>query len=142
MKEQKNIEIELRAVIVFNNKLLVCVQNEQPPVHFLPGGHLEFGETIEDGLRREIKEEMGAEINSIKFLKAFENFYNSNNTDHHEINLVHVVSLNIKSTEEIKALEDHISFAWVEIEKIKNVKMLPPVIHRYLVEYFAEKSSG
>ncbi|MFA6391862.1 MAG: NUDIX domain-containing protein [Patescibacteria group bacterium] len=139
MKE-KHIEIELRAIIVFNNKLLVCVLNDQPPVHFLPGGHLEFGETIEDGLKREINEEMGVEVKSIKFLKAFENFYSTNNIKHHEINLVHEVSLNIDSPEAIKAQEDHISFTWIEIEKIKDVKMLPPVIHRYLVEYFADKS--
>ncbi|MFA5889320.1 MAG: NUDIX domain-containing protein [Candidatus Paceibacterota bacterium] len=141
MKEQKQIEIVLRAIIVINNKLLMCVLHDQPPVHFLPGGHLEFGETLEDGLKREIKEEMGVEIKSMEFLKQFENIYEMHGIKHHEINLVHKVSLNIERTEEIKAQEDHISFTWVGIEKIKDIKMLPPVILRYLVEYFSGKAS-
>ncbi|MFA6524939.1 MAG: NUDIX domain-containing protein [Patescibacteria group bacterium] len=138
MKELQHIEIVLRAIIVFNDKLLMCVLHDQPPIHFLPGGHLEFGETLEDCLRREIKEEMGVEIKSMEFLKQFENIYDVHGIKHHEINLVHKVSLSIENTEEVKAQEDHISFTWVEIEKMKDVKMLPPVIHQYLVEYFSK----
>jgi len=38
-----------------------------------PGGGLEFGENIEDCLKREIKEETGLEINIVKFIpKVFQ----------------------------------------------------------------------
>lgn len=37
----------------------------------LPGGHLEFGETFEESARREIKEEMGLKIGSLKFVGVF-----------------------------------------------------------------------
>ncbi len=36
----------------------------------LPGGHLEFGESWEDGVRRETLEEVGVEIANIRFLAA------------------------------------------------------------------------
>lgn len=41
----------------------------------LTGGHLEFGETFEQGARREVLEETGLEIVDVKFLTTVENFY-------------------------------------------------------------------
>lgn len=34
----------------------------------MPGGHVEIGETIEEALKREIKEEVGLEVELVKFL--------------------------------------------------------------------------
>lgn len=38
----------------------------------LPGGYMEYGETIEETLKREFKEDAGLEIVSYKFLKNFD----------------------------------------------------------------------
>ena len=47
-------------------KLLVAKRADEsefmPGIWELPGGHIEFGESIEDGLKREIREEFGFEI--------------------------------------------------------------------------------
>jgi len=57
MEEQK-INVRLRMVIIKNNKLL-CSYTKKHDFYFYIGGHLEFGETIKDGCRREIEEECG-----------------------------------------------------------------------------------
>jgi len=42
-----------------------------PGIFELPGGHIEFGEILEDGLRREIREEFNQEITVLDPFYAF-----------------------------------------------------------------------
>ena len=45
----------------------------------LPGGHLEFGESWEEGVRREAREEVGLEIKNVRFVAATNDIFQAEN---------------------------------------------------------------
>jgi phosphoglycolate phosphatase len=45
-----------------DGKVLLCDSHKWPGLYTVPGGHVELGETCEDALVREIKEEVGLDI--------------------------------------------------------------------------------
>lgn len=55
---ENQIKIRLRFVIIKNDKLLAYYDSIDK-YYFYIGGRLEFGETMEEGWKREIKEEIG-----------------------------------------------------------------------------------
>ena len=57
--------IGVAAVIWNDRREVLLIRRTKPPREgqwSLPGGRLEFGETLEDGVRREVREETGLEI--------------------------------------------------------------------------------
>lgn len=102
-------QIKVKAMCVFerNGRFLVSkgrdtVKNES--FYRILGGHLDFGECAEDGVRREIREELGCEIEKLKFLTVLENVFTYNGKLGHEIVFLYSGELSDKNLYEKQSI--------------------------------------
>jgi len=73
------------------------------------GGGIEFGETAQDAVRRELAEEIGAQLSDVRYLFTLENIFTCNGKAGHEIVLVFAADLvdsHLYSAETISGHED------------------------------------
>ena len=97
-----------------------------------PGGKMEAGETPEEALAREIKEELSAEITVDKFLHTVE-------WDYPAFHLtLHCFLCSLRS--EAVQLNEHEAARWLAMDELESVRWLPadydllPVIRREILQ--------
>ena len=56
-------------------KILLAKSHKWFDKYTLPGGHIELGETMEEALKREVREEVGLDIEVVEFLTMHEAIY-------------------------------------------------------------------
>ncbi len=65
--------VPIKDGFVFMHRKNVIRNKEYKEYYTFPGGHLEIGETLEEGVIREIREEFGIQVRVIKKLYEIEN---------------------------------------------------------------------
>ena len=126
MNTKNNIHVLSRAVIIDQNHILLCKTCDLPiSFYFLPGGHIEHGESAETSLLRELQEETGAQCQIKRFLGCLEHSFvpgHSSVCHNHEYNFVfEVESESLKVGRPIPALESHIECVWVPFYQIAEI---------------------
>ena len=126
--ELAGIETIARGVCVRDGKLLLC-RAKGGSSTYLPGGHIEFGETGRQALVREVKEELGVESSTGQFLGVVENAFLQHGKPHAEINLVYELELGTGNGElpSLNSQEDWIEFEWCDLNRLDEANLLPPV---------------
>lgn len=123
--ELAGIETIARGVCVKDGRLLLC-RAKGGKSTYLPGGHIEFGETGRNALVREVREELGVDSSAGAFLGVLENSFVQNGRPHAEINLVYDLHLpEGVDAECLKSCEDWIEFLWHDVNELASVNLLP-----------------
>ncbi len=131
------MELIVRALIIKNRKILVCWTHGRD-YYFLPGGHVEFGETMQVALRRELAEELGVDVAKAKFIGAVENLFVQNQTQKHEVSFVFHVDINESN---VVSKEEHISFLWMGMDEFINNNIAPQAMKDAIIKWTAEKNA-
>ena len=134
---EKHIETIARGVCIIDGKILLCLPKDRS-YSYLPGGHIEFGETGREALVREMKEETGLDATAGDLLGVVESSFVQKGEKHCEINLIYRMEVALPTAVDgnrhlpTAALEDWICFDWVDCDKIDSVNLLPPEMKRQL----------
>ena len=126
--EIAGIETIARGVCINDGKLLIC-RAKGANTSYLPGGHIEFGETGRQALAREMKEETGCEIMTGRFMGVVENSFMQHGKPHSEINLVYEMKISNAAAKNVVSREDWIEFAWQPLKSLKSANILPDVFN-------------
>ncbi len=91
----------------------------------LPGGHLEYGESIIECAKREIKEEIGIEVAELKLISVIDNI---DERGHY----LHVSFLLEQFSGEIRCIKPYVCSEW----KFFDISNLPQDLLSRIKEYF------
>lgn len=90
-----------------------------PNVFELPGGHIDYGEDIESGLKREIKEEFNMNIEAYEPFYVFTYLNKIKGT--HSVEIIYLAKF-IDDIDSIKiSPEDHSEYVWIAENEISKI---------------------
>ena len=133
------LNVRAAGVMIHNGKILVH-RNVNSDHYALIGGRVEIGESSANTIKREIKEELGKDIEITGYISTIENFFEMKGSKYHEILFVHkgefVDEKDKKIEYTLKNLEgkDYLQYEWLAISKIDEYPLWPLVIKDVLKE--------
>lgn len=128
--EDYKLNIRAAGLIVHGNKLLLH-KNLNSKHCCLPGGRVEIGESSDKTVKREILEEMGKELEIVKYVSTIENFFEKDGYKYHEIYFLYRIEFKEEKDKEINYTlpnvegKEYLKYEWVDIDKIEECNILP-----------------
>lgn len=133
------LNVRSAGVMIHNGKILTH-RNVNSDHYALIGGRVEIGESSAETIKREIKEELGKDIEIIGYISTIENFFELEGSKYHEIMFVYKIEFineeDKKIEYTIKNIEgkDYLQYEWIELDRIDEYPLLPKAVKDILKE--------
>ena len=144
---ERGKEFLVRACGILVHGSAVLVQEatgRDGPALALPGGHLEFGETLTACLSREFLEESGLNVEAEKLAYVHENFYTWRRIATHEIGFYFLVDLHSEFPTPdpegtIPSREAHIRMRLLPLAALRSSSLMPSFLRDQLPRDVADR---
>ena len=133
------LDVRAAGVIIHNNKVLVH-KNVNSDHYALVGGRIEIGENSVNTIKREIKEELGKDIEITGYISTIENFFEMKGSKYHEIMFIHKIEFSNKEDKKIEYTmknvegKDYLQYEWIDLDRIDEYPLLPKAVKDVLKE--------
>ena len=132
------------AFIVNDNDEMLVVRRAKEPAKGtldLPGGFVDMGETVEEGMHREIKEETGLDVKDIQYLFSSPNIYQYSGIGVHTLDMYFLVPLHgdpavFKAI--VHAADDADEALWIPISQVNPDDFGLTSIRNAVIRFLAE----
>lgn len=136
MTERNYPEVCVGALIFNQNKEVFLMKSHKfKDKYVIPGGHIEFGEKIEDALKREILEEAGLEISDIKFISLQECVFDDKVFYKPNRHFIFIDYICKTDSTDVELNDEGQSYVWVKVNEALKLDVEPYtayVIKEYL----------
>lgn len=137
--EHYTFKFRVSGIIIRDNKVLM-VEMDDAGFFCLPGGHVELGETTEEAMLREMKEETNKDTYIKKYLGNIENFFiNKHNIGIHEIAFYYLMDFkedvklkDLTRIENDEGTDVKLNFKWFDLDKLNDVNIKPTFLKEIL----------
>lgn len=114
-----------RAVIIEDGQILLAHAKKSTNT-FLPGGHVEPGESVITTIERELHEELGFDCRVGNYLGAVEHSWFQQDIEHFEMNhLFETKIFGVQGLTHPESKEDHLEFYWAPIDDLETYNLQP-----------------
>ena len=130
------------SAVIYNKDLskVLLFNVEGRNFYMLPGGRIEELEESIDTIKREIKEEIGCDVQEASLFSIQENFWTRNDKKCHGIEFYYIIKpkqkLQMQDYEKIendKGEEKLLEFKWATAEELKDIDLRPVNIRDMLI---------
>lgn len=109
---------------------------------FLPGGHIEYHEAIQEAAIREVKEELNIDANRVSNLSLigiYEHSWDNKGNPYHEIAFISTCTISgLDAKVPVKSNEGHIAFEWHPLNSLEKINFLPVDFRTLLPKWLME----
>lgn len=135
-----NFKFRVAGIIICDSKLLT-VSTKNDNCLYLPGGYVELGETTEEAILRELKEELLLDFEIKEYLGVLENYFETQKKGKvHEISFYYLVDIprelnrdNFSLIENDKGFIIKHNFKWIDLKDLKDYDFRPSALIDILI---------
>lgn len=147
----QHIEFLARGLLVERGTVLLC-RNIAGDYHYLPGGHIEFGEAPAEALKREMLEETGLDVHVNEPVLICEQRFRQPNSkgklrERHELTILLPMRFlsppppTDPAPVPVQSLEPDIAFDWIDLAAIPDTDLRPLATKAFLASGGASRSA-
>lgn len=137
--EREEFHARTCGIIKQENKFLI-MRVDKTSYYHIPGGHIEIGEDSKQAIIREIKEEVGCDVQETNLFAIQENFWTRDNRKCHGIEFYYIIKPkqqlpieNYEKTEIDKGKGKLLEFKWVTSKELTDIDLKPANIKEMLI---------